>query len=105
MRMNGASNVVSAVTARAQLGQIMRRATKRNERFVVDRRGKPAVVIRSIDDYIDTFAPSPAWLKTIHAETKAKGLDKIPMRRIDAEVAAVRRANSAAGRTTIKPGK
>ena len=45
----------------------------------------------SIDDYIDTFAPTPAWLKAIGAEAKRKGLDKLTMRQIDAEIAAARR--------------
>ena len=38
-------NVVSALTARTQFGQIIKRATQKNERFVVGRRGEPSVVI------------------------------------------------------------
>ena len=45
----------------------------------------------SIKDYIDTFAPTPGWLKEIGAEAKRKGLNKLTMRQIDAEVAAVRK--------------
>lgn len=85
------SSVVSALTARTQFGQIMRRAQQKNERFIVDRRGEPAVVIMSVNDYIDTFAPTPAWLKAIGAEAKRKGLNQLTMRQIDAEIAAVRR--------------
>jgi len=85
------SNVVSALTARSQFGQIMRRASQKNERFLVDRRGKPAVIIMSIKDYIDTIAPTPDWLREIGAESERKGLNKIGMRRIDAEIAAARR--------------
>jgi len=43
----------------------MKRASQRNERFVVDLRGQPIVVIMSITDYIDTVAPTPDWLKQI----------------------------------------
>ncbi len=85
------TNVVSALTARTQFGQIMRRASQKNERFLVDRRGQPAVIIMSIKDYIDTIAPSPDWLKDIGGEAKRKGLNKISMRQIDAEIAASRR--------------
>jgi prevent-host-death family protein len=53
------TNVVSALTARTQFGQIIRRATQKNERFVVGRRGEPSVVIMSMKDYMDTFAPAP----------------------------------------------
>lgn len=52
------TNVVSALTARTQFGQIMKRASQKNERFVVDRRGQPSVIIMSIMDYIDTVAPT-----------------------------------------------
>ncbi len=48
------TNVVSALTARTQFGQIIKRATQRNERFVVGRRGEPSVVIMSMKDYMAT---------------------------------------------------
>ena len=85
------TNVISALTARTQFGQILRRVTQKNERFLVDRRGEPQAIIMSVADYIDTFAPTPAWLKAIGAEAKRKGLNKITMRQIDAEIAAARR--------------
>ena len=85
------TNVVSALTARTQLDQIIKSATQKNERFLVDRRGQPAVIIMSLRDYIDTLAPTPAWLKAIGEEAKRKGLNKLTMRQIDAEIAATRR--------------
>lgn len=84
------NNVVSALTARTQLGQIMKRAAEQNERFVVDRRGEPTIVIMSLRDYIDTVAPAPQWLKDIQAEAKRKGLDKLKMRDINRIIAEVR---------------
>ena len=85
------TNVVSALTARTQLGQIIKRATKNNERFVVDRRGQPSVIIMSVKDYVDTIAPAPQWLKDIQAEAKRKGLDKLKMSDINRVIAGVRR--------------
>jgi prevent-host-death family protein len=84
-------NVVSALTARTQLGQIMKRASEKNERFVVDRRGEPAVIIMSIKDYIDTIAPAPDWLKKSWEDARRKGLHKLTMREINAEIAASRK--------------
>jgi prevent-host-death family protein len=84
------NNVISALTARTQFGQILRRATKNNERFVVDRRGEPSVVIMSIKDYVDTIAPAPQWLKDMQASAKRRGTNKLTMRQIDAEIAKVR---------------
>ena len=83
------TNVVSALTARTQLGQILKRATKDNERFVVDRRGEPSVIIMSIKDYIDTIAPAPKWLADIQVRSKRRGTDKLTMRQIGAEIAKV----------------
>ena len=85
------NNVVSALTARTQFGQIMRRASQKNERFLVDRRGQPAVIIMSVKDYINTIAPTADWLKEIGTEAKRKGLNTLSMRQIDAEIAAARR--------------
>jgi prevent-host-death family protein len=42
---------VDAHLARTQFGQIMDRAVESNERFVVERRGEPAVVILSVQDF------------------------------------------------------
>jgi prevent-host-death family protein len=85
------SNMISALTARTQLGQIMKRASERNERFLVCRSGEPKVMIMGIRDYVRTIAPAPEWLREIRAEAKRKGLDKLTMRQIDAEITAARR--------------
>ena len=50
----------------------MRRATQKNERFVIDRSGEPSVVIMSLKDYIDTIAPAPEWLAKIQAASKKR---------------------------------
>ncbi len=83
-------HVISALTARTQLGQILRRATQNNERFLVDRRGEPSVIIMSIKDYIDTIAPAPKWLKDIQAASRRRGTNRLTMTQIDAEIAKVR---------------
>jgi prevent-host-death family protein len=42
-------------TSPAQFGQIMNRAVENNERFIIDCRGEPAVVIMSVQDFITPF--------------------------------------------------
>lgn len=69
----------------------MRRAKENNERFVVDRNGEPQVIIMSVNDFIRTIAPPPEVLEEIWAESKRKGLNKLTMREINAEIAAYRR--------------
>jgi prevent-host-death family protein len=82
---------VDAHLARTQFGQIMDRAVENNERFVVERRGEPAVVIMSIQDFIRTAAPPPDWLEKAWNGAKKRGLGKLSQTDIDAEISAHRR--------------
>jgi len=82
---------VDAHVARTQFGQIMNRAVENNERFVVDRRGEPAVVIMSVEDFIKTVAPPPKWLERAWAGAKRRGIDKLSSQEIDGEIKAYRR--------------
>ncbi len=85
------TNIVSALTARAQFGQIMKRASLKNERFVVDRRGHPSVIIMGIKDFVDTIAPPPAELRAMQESAKKAGVS-LTMHEIDDVIAAVRAA-------------
>ena len=85
------TNVVSALTARTQFGQIIKRATLKNERFVVGRRGEPSVVIMSVSDYMKTFAPAPAELRAMQAAAKQTGASQLTSGQINRIVTRVRR--------------
>src|SRR5713101_10087355 len=82
---------IDAHIARTQFGHIMDLAVKNNERFIVDRRGEPAVVIMSVQDFIRTAAPPPDWLAKAWAGAKRRGLDALTLDEINAEVEAHRR--------------
>ena len=82
---------IDAHIARTQFGQIMDLVTKNNERFIVDRRGEPTVVIMSVQDFIRTAAPSPDWLEKAWSGAKRRGLDALTPADIDAEITAHRR--------------
>lgn len=90
------TNVVSALVARTQLGQIMKRATQKNERFLIDRRGEPSVIIMSVSDYMDTFAPAPTWLAEIRAKSRQRGTNKLSITQINGIVSEVRRRSKKA---------
>ena len=70
--LNPVPKIVSALAARTQLGQIMRRARSENVRFVVDRRGEPQVVIMGIKDFLKTIAPEKTVLAAIRASSRKK---------------------------------
>lgn len=80
------SRRVDAHIARTQFGQLMDRAVKENERFIVDRRGEPAVVILSVQDYLESVQSAPDWLKEAWAGAKKRGLDKLTVDDINAEI-------------------
>jgi prevent-host-death family protein len=83
---------IDAHLARTQFGQIMDLASKNNERFIVDRRGEPTVVIMSVQDFIRTAAPPPDWLQKAWAGAKQRGLNRLTPEDIEAEIAQHRRA-------------
>jgi PHD/YefM family antitoxin component YafN of YafNO toxin-antitoxin module len=80
----------------------MDRAVQSNERFIVDRRGEPAVVILSVQDYLASVQSAPDWLREAWAGAKERGLDKLTMGDIDAEISAYRREKRAAARAAAK---
>ena len=93
------TNVVSALTARTQFGQIIKRATQKNERFVVGRRGEPSVVIMSVRDYMETFAPAPEELRAMQATAKRSGTNKLTPGQINRIVATVRKEQKGSAST------
>jgi prevent-host-death family protein len=87
--------VVTALIARTQLGQILKRVKSRRERFVIGRRGEPQAVILGFDDFLETFAPPPDWLERSWKAAERNGAAKLTMRQIDAEIARARAARRA----------
>lgn len=84
-------NIISALEARTQLGQILKRASKLGERFVVDRRGEPSVIIMGVQDFINNIAPTPEAYQELRDEAERNGTSSMSMAEIDREIAEVRR--------------
>ena len=82
---------IDAALARTQLGQIMDRAVDNNERFIVDRRGEPAVVIMSVQDFMKTVAPPPNWLQKAWSGAKLRGIERFTLEDINQEIDASRK--------------
>ena len=88
-------SIVPALTARTQLGQILKRVRQNNERFVVDRRGEPQAVIMSVEEYLRQFAQPPAILKKMWRIAKAKKLDSMSLREVNLQIKRHRRERRA----------
>jgi prevent-host-death family protein len=81
--------IVPALTARTQLGQILKRVRQNKERFVVDKRGEPQAVIMSVEEYLMNFGKPPRVLQRIRLAAKNKGA--VSMRTINLEIKRYRR--------------
>jgi len=81
--------IVPALTARTQLGQILKRVRQNNERFVVDKRGEPQAVIMSVEEYLSHFGRPPRVLQRIRLAAKQK--TPVSMHAINLEIKRYRR--------------
>ena len=88
-------NIIPALTARTQLGQILKRVRQNNERFVVDKRGEPQAIIMSVEEYLRQFAKTPAVVKKMRRIAKAKKLDSMSLRKINSMIKRYRRERRA----------
>lgn len=83
--------IVPALTARTQLGQILRRVRNDKEKFVVEKRGEPQAVILNVEEYLRLFSKPISSLTAIRREARAKGLDRLTLREINREIKLARR--------------
>ena len=88
----GVTKVIPALTARTQLGQILQRVKKNQDRFLISRRGEAQAVILSVEDYVRSIVKEPPEaIKELRRMAKERGLNKLTMDEIDEEIAASRK--------------
>ncbi len=75
--------VVSALRARANFGELLRRVEEERRSLVIEKRGTPKAVLLSIRDYVRLAAPEPEVLRIIGEESQRKGTDTLSSRQID----------------------
>lgn len=84
------SNVISALTARSQFGQILDEVAKQGRSFVIEKRGSPKAILLGIQDYIRLAAPEPEVLTSLGQASIRRGTDKLTTRQIDRVIKAAR---------------
>jgi prevent-host-death family protein len=89
--------VVSALTARAGFGKLLRRVEDERRSLVIEKRGTPKAVLLSIRHYVRLAAPEPEVLRIIGEESRKKGTDKLTSRQIDQAIKAARAEKSKRG--------
>ena len=82
---------ISALIARTQLGQILERVKKNQERFLITKKGEATAVILSVEDYLKNIVKQPDVLTKLQEQAKKAGTDKLSLEDIDAEIKAFRK--------------
>jgi prevent-host-death family protein len=75
--------VISALSARTNLGTLLRRVEDERRSLLIEKQGTPKAVLLSIRDYVRLAAPEPEVLRLIGVESQRKGTDKLTSRQID----------------------
>jgi prevent-host-death family protein len=83
--------LISALEARTNLGSLLNKVSKNNERYLINRRGLSTAVILSIEDYLKNIAKSSNLLVEIQNEAVVKGSNKITDKEIEKEIQAYRK--------------
>jgi len=84
------SNVISALTARSQFGQLLDEVETQRRSFVIEKRGAPKAILLGLQDYVRLAAPEPEILKAIGEGSKSRGTDKLTKAQIDRVIKAAR---------------
>src|SRR6266704_879717 len=75
--------IVSALRARANFGELLRRVDDERRSLVIEKRGTPKAVLLSIRDYVKLAAPEPMVLRAIGRESERAGTSTLTARQID----------------------
>lgn len=81
---------ISALIARTQLGQVLERVKKNQDRFLISKKGEATAVILSVEDYLRNIVKQPDVLTKLQKQAKKAGTDKLTLEDIDAEIKAFR---------------
>lgn len=82
--------VVSALRARTNFGQLLRRVEDERRSVVIERRGAAKAVLIGIREYVRLATPEPEVLRVIGEESRRNGTDKLTSRQIDRVIKAAR---------------
>src|SRR5713101_2763943 len=82
--------VISALHARSNFGQLLRRVEKDSRGLVIEKRGTPRAILLSIRDYVRLAAPEPEILRAIGEESRRKRTNTLTSRQIDRIIKKIR---------------
>ncbi len=81
---------IPAFIARTHLGQVLEKATKDNDRFLISRRGQISAVIMGIENYLLNIIKQPEIITKLQKQAIKSRVSKLTLEEIDQEIATVR---------------
>lgn len=103
MKAKATVKTIEALEARVHFGAVMSEVEKTNTRFLVNRRGKPKMIMLSVNDYLKNVLKDDKLLTEIQLKARESGLAKITGKEIDTEIKAFRKEKMES--KDKKPGK
>lgn len=105
MKAKTTLKTIEALEARVRFGALMSEVEKTNTRFLVSKRGKPKMILLSVNDYLKNVIKGDTLLTQIQLKAQEAGLDKMTSEEIDAEIKASRQDKVNKKRKISRKGK
>ncbi len=102
MKQNTVVKTIEALEARVHFGAVMEEVERTNTRILVNKRGKPKLIMLSVNDYLENILKEDSLLTQVHLQARAAGLDQITEQELEAEIKATRKTQAASKKR--KPG-
>lgn len=96
---------IEALEARVHFGAVMSEVEKTDTRFLVSRRGKPKMIMLSVNDYLKNILKEDTLLARIQLKAKESGLDKITAEEIQMEIRSARKEKAERAIKAARKGK
>ncbi len=80
------TKLVNALKARTQLGKILDNVSTEDDRYLINRRGKPTAVVMGVRDFLENIVETPEIMVELQQKAAKEGKDEISMEEIEKEI-------------------
>jgi prevent-host-death family protein len=89
--ITGVTTIVPAFIARTQFGQILDRVFRKQDRFLISKRGQARAIIMSVEEYAHMIANQPEALVKLQEAVQEAETDKPTVEDIEAKIQTIQR--------------
>lgn len=105
MKAKSTVKTIEALEARVRFGAVMAEVEKTDTRFLVSKRGKPKMIMLSVNDYLKNILKEDTLLTEIQLKAKESGVDRMTAKEIETEIRAARKEKAAGKEKAAKRRK